>query len=300
MRITHQMLNQTAIEGMQVNLRRLSDIQKQAVTTKRVLRPEDDPFAVEQSLGFRARLQNNEAVLNNASMSSDWLNATDAALSDMGDLMVRAQNLVLQGANETQGPDERQSLATEVEQLIEQAVSLGNSRHGDHYLFSGFQIDNPAFSINRDAITGSITSIDYKGDAGQITREVEPGVNMAINVLGDSAFSDTFNTLINLRDSLQATPFVVGDVAAKGPDLQKQMTETLDLQAGIGTKIRRLETTTSRIEAAQVGLQELLSKAEDADMSEVISQLNQQQFAYQAALQVNAKALNMSLLDFLR
>lgn len=300
MRITHQMLNQTAIDGMQANMRRLADIQKQAVTTKRVLRPEDDPFAVEQSLGFRARIQNGEAVLHNASMSSNWLNATDKALSDMGDLLIRSQDLALRGANETQGPDERQSLATEVEGLLEQAVALGNSRHGDHYLFSGFQIDSPAFSINRDPTTGSITSVNYDGDTGQIIREVEPGVNMAINVQGDAAFSSIFGTLLDLRNDLQATPFVVGNVNTKVTDLKNQMTELFDLQAGVGTKIRRLETTTSRVEAAQVGLQELLSKSEDADMAEVISQLNQQQFAYEAALQVNAKTLNMSLLDFLR
>ncbi|MCL4294693.1 MAG: flagellar hook-associated protein FlgL [Anaerolineae bacterium] len=300
MRITHKMLDQTAVEGMQANMRRLADIQKQAVTTKRVSRPEDDPFAVEQSLGFRARLQNGEAILHNVSMSSDWLNATDRTLSDMNMLLMRSQNLALQGSNEAMGPDERQSLASEVEGILEEAVALGNTRHGDNYIFAGFQVDQPAFTTNRDATTGLITSVAYEGDSGQIMREIEPGINMGVNVLGDQAFAGIYDTLIRLRDALKASPFIVGDVASKVTDIQNQASSLSDLQAAVGTKLRRLENTADRVEAAQIGLQELLSKAEDADMAEVISQLNQQQFAYQAALQVNARTLNMSLLDFLK
>jgi flagellar hook-associated protein 3 FlgL len=300
MRITHQMLNQTAIEGMQANMRRLADIQKQAATTKRVSRPEDDPFAVEQSLGFRARLQNGEAILYNVAMSADWLYATDHALSEMNTLLIRGQDLALRGANEALGPDERQALASELEGLLEEAIAVGNTRHGDNYIFSGFQVNQPAFTSSHDAVTGLITSVAYEGDAGQIMREVEPGINMGINVLGDQAFSDIYDTLIDLRDALKASPFVVGDTAANVTDIQSQIDNLSDLQAAVGTKLRRLENTASRVETAQVGLQELLSKAEDADMAEVISQLNQQQFAYQAALAVNARTLNLSLLDFLK
>ncbi|MFN8457147.1 MAG: flagellar hook-associated protein FlgL [Anaerolineae bacterium] len=300
MRITQQMMNQTALEGMQANMRRLADIQKQAVTTKRVSRPEDDPFAVEQSLGFRARLQAGEAILHNVSMSTDWLAATDKALSEMTTLLNRGQDLALRGANETLGPDERQSLAAEVEGLLEQAVALGNSRNGDQYLFSGFQIDKPTFSINRDATTGLITSITDINDPGQIQREVEPGVNMAINIQGGPAFNGAFNTLIALRDALRSSTFVTGDVSTQLNQIQTQRNNILDLQAAVGTKARRLDATASRIETAQVGLQDMLSKAEDADMAEVISHLNQQQFAYEAALKVNAQTLSMSLLDFLK
>jgi flagellar hook-associated protein 3 FlgL len=93
---------------------------------------------------------------------------------------------------------------------------------------------------------------------------------------------------------------VVGDAASNVTDIQNHIDNLSDLQAAVGTKVRRLENTASRVEAAQVGLKELLSKAEDADMAEVISQLNQQQFTYQAALAVNARTLNLSLLDFLK
>jgi flagellar hook-associated protein 3 FlgL len=232
-------------------------------------------------------------------MSSDWLNTTDQALSDMNTLLMRGQDLALQGANETLGSDGRQALASEIDGILEEAVALGNTCHGDNYIFSGFKVDQPTFIANHDA-NGMITSVTYQGDNGQIMREIEPGINMGINVQGDQAFSSIYDTLINLRDTLKANPFAVGDTNAKVTDIQGQMDNLSDLQAAVGTKVRRLENTASRVETAQIGLQELLSKTEDADMAEVISQLNQQQFVYQAALAVNGRTLSMSLLDFLR
>jgi flagellar hook-associated protein 3 FlgL len=218
----------------------------------------------------------------------------------MSTLLTRAKALALRGATETQGPDERQALAVEVEGMLEQAISIGNTRHGDDYLFSGFKINTAAFDIVRDPVTGSITSTTYNGDAGLIMREAEPGTDVAINLAGDPLFSDIFDNLIELRDALQAAPFVVDDVTAAMTDLEAAADRILDGQAAIGTKARRLEATADRTDAAQISLMQLLSKAEDADMAEVVSQLSQQQFVYQSALAVNAQVLRMSLLDFMK
>lgn len=300
MRITHQILNQTALDGMQTNLQRLAKIQKQAVTSKRVNLPEDDPFAVEQSLGFRRRLEASETTRKNIGLSLDWLNATDKALDDMSSLLSRARMLAVKGANGTLGLEERSAVAVEVDGLLEQAVGIGNTRHGDHYLFSGFQVDTAPFDVTRDVTTDSITATTYNGDTGLINREVEPGTDMAINVLGDPLFSDAFDTLVELRDALQATPFSIDDVTSALDDIKTRLDNVLNMQAAIGTKMSRLESTSQRMEDSEAGFVELLSQAEDADMAEVISQLNQQGFVYQTALSVNGQVLKMSLLDFLR
>lgn len=300
MRITQQMLNQMAREGMQTNLRRMADLQRQAAAGKRVGRPGDDPAAVEQALGFRARIDAGQAVLDNIATNLDWLNATDKALGDMSTLLNRANVLALRGASESLGPDERDALATEVEGVLEQAIAVGNTRHGDAHLFSGFKIDTPAFSATLDPVTGRITGAAYNGDAGLILRQAEPGTDVAINLPGDTLFGDVFNGLVALRDALRASPFLAGDVTTAMADLKGRMDSVLDAQAAIGTKARRLETTADRLENSQLGLRELLSKAEDADLAEVLSQLSQQQFVYQTALAINGRVLHTSLLDFLK
>lgn len=298
MRITQSMMQQTAIDDMQTNLLRLSKTQRRAVTGKRVSRPEDDPFAVEQSMGFRARIKAGDSVLRNIGLAQDWLNGTDKALNDMTDILQRAQSLAAKGASETLGADERVSVATEVDQVLEEAYAIANTKHGDQFLFAGFQINTQPFQ--RVPATGPMTSVTYNGDNGDMLREAEPGINISINTRGNPLLTEALEKLIELRDSLTASPFSTDNVMSIHSDLKSKMNEILDTEAIVGTKLRRLQTTADRVSEAQNGLESLLSDAEDADMIETISTLQQQQFAYQTALSVNAKVVDMSLLDFLR
>jgi len=308
MRVTQKMMSRNGLNGMQDNLRRLSEIQRQAVTGRRGNRPSDDPFAVEQSLGFRSKIAASENARKNIDMSKDWLLATDKTLSDAAGLLLRSKNLNLQGANEALGPEEREAVAIEVNQILEEMVDVSNTRHGDDHLFSGFQINSPAFIETRNA-NGLITSVTANGDiSGQIVREVEPGIDIVVNVPGDTVFDagppNIFESLINLRDYLNPgptdPPYDWNNVSSVLGELDTHMDSVLDVQAAVGTKIRRLTSSADRMGVSELGMKELRSKAEDADMAEVVTELNQQQFIYETALAVNGKVLRTSLLDFIQ
>ena len=70
--------------------------------------------------------------------------------------------------------------------------------------------------------------------------------------------------------------------------------------ATIGTTQTRLEGDRTQMEARYTELEKLTSSETDADMSTTIVKLTQTQTAYQAALQVGAQVLRVSLLDYLR
>ena len=300
MRVTNQMLNQSALDGMQTNLQRLMKLQKQAVTGKKLQQPGDDPFAVEQALGFRNVINQLETSRHSNAATSDWLTSTDQALSQLGDISLRAEEIALRGASDSLGFEGRQALATELEALIEDSIAIGNTQHGDDYIFSGFKVTTAPFEAVRDPINGLIVATTYVGDQGSIVREVEPGTDMTINVLGDPLITDVITSLIGLRTNLQSPSASLTNISGDLDKIRLQKDKIFDSQAIVGTKARRLQSIASRFEKMEIGFRELLSKAEDADMAQVISQLNQQQFVYQTTLSVNAQSLKTSLLDFLR
>jgi flagellar hook-associated protein 3 FlgL len=61
----------------------------------------------------------------------------------------------------------------------------------------------------------------------------------------------------------------------------------------------RLDTQTNFLTAQQLSLTGVLSDTEDADTAKVAVAFSQSQTAYQAALQVGAKIIQPTLLDFL-
>jgi flagellar hook-associated protein 3 FlgL len=299
MRITQQMMSQTALSGMQTNLQRLAEAQKKSVSSKRISLPEDDPFATEQALGYRSNIKEGEYNVDNIDLSLDWVTTTDGALSDTTTLLTRASALALRGGTESLGDDDRKSVASEINGIIEQMVSVANTRNGQYYIFSGFQVNTAPYTVTRDPVTNEITGASYEGDSGSILRQVDGNTTIDINIPGDSLFTNIFTELVNLRESLTTVPFDPDAVSTSMENINNQSDVAIEKQAIIGSKASRLETTKSRLESTIINLRSLDSKAEDADMAEVVTQLQQQQFVYQTALQVNAQITRLSLLDYL-
>jgi flagellin-like hook-associated protein FlgL len=74
------------------------------------------------------------------------LDGTDTALQDTETLLLSAKGLALRGVNDTLGPEQRATLASEVGGLLHRAIALGNSDVNGRYLFAGQANDQPPFS----------------------------------------------------------------------------------------------------------------------------------------------------------
>jgi flagellar hook-associated protein 3 FlgL len=80
-------------------------------------------------------------------------------------------------------------------------------------------------------------------------------------------------------------------------------TQTAQVQtqlAQVGSQFLRVQNMQSQNTSNGLTMKQNLSSIEDADIAEVMVNLQAQQVAYQAALQATAKAIQPSLTDFLR
>jgi flagellar hook-associated protein 3 FlgL len=267
---------------------------RQITTGKRVTKPEDDPYAAQQALGLRSALQDAQSQMEAMAGSREWLVATNNALGSIANIVRRAYTLAVRGGNDSLNANERDSLAAQVDEMLSEAIQVGNVQHQGQFIFAGFKTTTKPFALQ----AGPPTTWSYSGDGSEINRRVEYGEAMTINVTGQTVFPDVVNALIGLRDDLANN---------NGPAARNRVTEldaalglTLNVQTAAAAKISRLESTSDRLETTQLALQELLSKVEDVNMSEAITRLTAQEYAYKVALEINARELGLSLLDFLK
>jgi flagellar hook-associated protein 3 FlgL len=227
--------------------------------------------------------------------SAAWLQATDSTLGSATDLLQRARELAVQGANDTLDTNQKGDIAAEVDQLLQQMVQLGNATLKGQRLFAGLKTDANPFTLN----AGPPTTVSYGGDSGQMQREIDVGTTLAINMPGNTAFAPAFSALVSLRDNLRA-----GNSAAVRatdlPGVDAALDTVLTTRATVGAKVNRLEAAQSRQQELQARITELLAKTEDTDYTAAISDFTQQQTVYQASLQTAAKTLQPSLMDYLR
>ena len=82
-------------------------------------------------------------------------------------------------------------------------------------------------------------------------------------------------------------------------DLDKVIQNVLKARAEVGAKQNRMESAEAKNEEANLNMTDILSKTEDIDFTEKMIQYSTAQTVYQAALQVSAKILPSTLLDYL-
>jgi flagellar hook-associated protein 3 FlgL len=292
MRITNGMLADTMITNLNRNLNKLDRIQTQLTSGKRVARPSDEPADVASALTLRSQVAAGEQYLRNIDSSLDWLIASEGALSSTTELVQRVRELAVQGANDTLDATQRAAMATEVDQLLKQMVAQGNSSLNGQRLFAGFRTNADPFNLVASTVT-------YSGDAGQMLREIDAGNTIQVNLDGNATFAGAFAAVISVRDHLIANDGAsVGtvDLAA----LDAAMSTLLSARTNVGGRMNRLESARTRQELLLARLTETLSKIEDTDYATAITELTNQETVYKAALEVGSRAIQPSLLDYLR
>lgn len=311
MRVATNMFPESLLSQLSKLAQRQNRLQTQTATGQRVTLPEDDPAAMSRALGLQtesrtlAQYQRNLDVLDEtATVSYTALKALKTISDRAGEIAVLADGL--------SSPDELQAYATELDQLIRQALQTANTRHRNDYLFAGTRTDQPPFVATTNA-DGQITAVTYAGNtevagteiaAGDTLAARSPGANTTGSgprgVLADSRTgADFFNHLIALRDHLRA-----GDTAAITredlPHLGSDEENFLHHVAQIGVVQSRIETNRKLIADRSQAVEQLVSNETDADLAQTLVKLNEVQNAYRAALQSGSLILNQSLLDFLR
>jgi flagellar hook-associated protein 3 FlgL len=291
MRVTTGMAQRHVLSDLRRVQERLANAQSQVSGGKRIEKPSDDPLGAERAMRLKDQLESTSAYRTAVDESRSWLDATDTALESLGNVVQRVRELTLQAANGATTPSGRQSIKLEVDQLTEQLKTTLNSAYDGRRLFSGTATDTPPYS----AATGDA----YQGDSGAVVRQIGPGVSVQVNITGDDVLSGLLPTLRALSTHLQSN-----DVASlQGTDLQA-------LDAGfdnLTAKRAQVGAITNRVDAAGQRLDDVfdvasafLSKTEDADLPQALTDLSAQQNALQAALRGGATLIQQSLMDFLR
>ena len=130
-------------------------------------------------------------------------------------------------------------------------------------------------------------------------------VRVPVNETGNGYFWDTdftsanvFETLISIRDNLRA-----GNTAALTQDLrnlQSNLDRVTTALARVGAIQNRMDLIQNATEIYNVQLESLRSESVDADFADVTVNLNVALNALQGALNVGARVLQPTLLDFIR
>jgi flagellar hook-associated protein 3 FlgL len=275
---------------------RMLDLRLSAATGKRINKPSDDPSAVRPVLNARSRIQQSDRYLRTLGTASDRLQIQDSYLDQVTNLMTRAQETTIAAGNGAASAEDLQSYANDIANIREELYALANSQVDGKYIFAGFEEDTVPFPDTSDPT-------NYAGDGGQIKLEIAPGEKIQTNLTGDELFQGAGGglNLFALLGDIQANLEAGDPTTALGrlDDLKDGSEQVSRLRSKMGNIAQRVENAELHMQDVKIDMQEVLSRYEDVDIVETITNLNQQQLAFEAALNVTSKVSELTILNYL-
>lgn len=211
-------------------LRRKEDLlrlNEQWSSGSRINRPSDDSIGVIASHLSQRTLEEVVKYGSNIDHARGWLQQAETTMRNMSDLISMAKERAEQMSTGTYTPEQRQMIATDVNNFLEQFISLANTQVNGDYIFAGSRVDQPAVSpelrVDNPAIASSANSgpgqLWGQGSyTGQLSREVtltvvsfgSAGASGTPGVAGETmtmaySYVDDFNRTITGTVTLNGT-----------------------------------------------------------------------------------------------
>lgn len=304
MRISNQMTSQMLTNNIMDNQSAVYRKQQQIASGNRIGKASDDPAAWARLLRLREQQGQVEQFARNSQLLESRLLSTDQVLGSISGLLQNVSELSVQASDGTLNDAARVVLAGQVDQLLEQLVVLANSRSDVGYQFGGVQSDVEPFSVTRNA-EGKIDTVSYVGGRSSARIEISDGESLPSQLVGGDADSgvllsdsaDAFAPLIEIRDRLLAGENLAETTLQAEVDAASEA--VIVSRASVGAYLEHVSLV-DEIRGRQEGLLiENIAAVEGLDIAQAVSELSQKQTAYQAALAMATKTVNMSLLNYI-
>ncbi len=291
MRISQEFSQATFLRNLSQARESMNSALAQMSSGKRVVFASDDPQAASRIGRLTEDAQRLAVRQRMFSQTRPWFQLTEQAVTDLGDQLLEARKLAIQGSSEEFQGDQMRAIASQVAGLAEQVEALTRLRIGGRFVFSG-----------------TLTSVEpyddagrYQGNSGEIRLPLDDGT-VIINIPGDQIFGEIgTGGARDLLDRLEAALLAEDHSAVQAliDPLSAAIADNSATLAKIGTRRQVLEDADVRVAEREISIEQAISNLADADMARAISDASKFDVVTQATLGAGTRLFGPSFFDFI-
>lgn len=324
MRITNASMVRSHLYDTQNNLTNMSKINQQISTGKVINTVSDDPHKAIKIMNINNEIKYTEKYNYNINESVGWMNTTDGALDNVGNLLGEIKETILKVGNGTYSQNEMKSLNEDMNEKIKQLADTLNSTYGGKYLFGGSSVDDAPITVieNPDGTVKLEFSKDKNGQTIPNTDDLKADISSGINIDYNISVGEILNikdgngNTVNLLDEINNLSTLMNDIANGDEQTAAKAKETLlndtkgkidtlfdhvvNERTSLGVRVSTAEKIKELNDEDILNIQDVLSKTQDTDVVEKFIELKSAEMIYQASIQVGAKLIQPTILDYIR
>ncbi len=174
-RITNSMLSGNYLRNVKRNMNNMQTLQNQLSSRKEISKASDNPYVASRSMQLNGEISYNKQYDENIKDTSNWLDTTDTALSQMGNIFGRIETLLVSAGNGTYKEDERTAIQDEVKEKVNELSQVLNTSFDGSYIFGGTKITSKPTTV----VNGVLK---YADKAGNGISRTATGMNIDLSV----------------------------------------------------------------------------------------------------------------------
>jgi flagellar hook-associated protein 3 FlgL len=264
-------------------------------TGSKINKPSDDPAGAAQLVKINAQSSQVDSYQRSISSVTGELSTADATLNSVTTALQRAIGLGVEGANGTLSGADRIDVATELQGIQSQLISLANTTYQGQFLFGG-TADTQPFVLDSTQSSG----VRYAGNRGVNHVAIGDGYQLQVNLPGSQVFNgagaDVFQAMQDLITALNTNsgiPAAVNEVSAAYSYVTNQ-------RVFYGNGLNQTQSQQTYLNTAKLGLSQQQNDVSAADVASVATQLVSDQTAQTATLTAMGRTSQTSLFDYLK
>jgi flagellar hook-associated protein 3 FlgL len=181
----------------------MARLQEQTTTGSRINRPSDDPSSAYRVITLNSQEKSLENYINNISDMTGTLEMSSTVIQEIEAAITETKVRLTQVIGGIYHEETRERAAEGINDLLEQAISLANTKHMGQYVFGGNNTTSAPYLVERT--NGQITAVIYQGDFENREIEVAPGLKSSSFQVGYDIF----------RSNDRSDPIFLGETGAK-------------------------------------------------------------------------------------
>ncbi len=181
----------------------MARLQEQTTTGSRINRPSDDPSSSYRVVILNSQEKSLENYINNLSEVVGTLELSSTVIQDIQSALTETKVRLTQVIGGIYHEETRKRTAEGINDILEQVVSLANTKHMGQYLFGGNNTTSAPYLVERT--NGQITGVTYQGSFENREIELAPGIKSSAFYVGYEIF----------HSDDRGDPVFLGDTGAK-------------------------------------------------------------------------------------
>ncbi|EKS7429152.1 TPA: lateral flagellin LafA [Enterobacter cancerogenus] len=254
----------------------LSTAMERLGTGKRINSAADDAAGLQIATRLQGQTNGMTVAQRNISDATALLQTAEGAFDEVSNIMYRMKDLATQAANDTNGPEDRKALQSEMDELNKELTNImDNTKYAGESLF---------------AASGKFTSaMNFQIGASE-------GEKLEVNVSADLAKVKGASGLQGLQTASGASGALLSVSGAQGmiTKVEDAISQVGTLRSKLGANINRLGHTAANLANMKDNTDLALGNIRDADFASEASSMTRNQMLAQTSMSMLKQSNSMS------